>query len=236
MPIPFIAAALPGLASLAGGLIANRDNQREAQRNREFQERMSSTAYQRAVADMRQAGINPMLAYMQGGASSPGGAQAQFQDVLSPAVSSAQGARRLRSELESARESRGAIQNQNRLTTMQTVEAETRASLNEASTNKVNVDALEALSRIKVNEAQVQNLMATTASSRARLPYQRFFGKAGEAGNQAADLVESISRSIMNGDAVTGFHNMFGGSRGVPDKWRPLIDRYESYARPKGGK
>lgn len=51
----------------------NQFNAEQAQLNRDFQERMANTAYQRAVADMKSAGLNPYLAYSQGGSSTPGG-------------------------------------------------------------------------------------------------------------------------------------------------------------------
>lgn len=51
-------------------------NSAEARLNREWQEMMSNTSYQRMVQDMQKAGLNPYLAYSQGGASTPVGSSA----------------------------------------------------------------------------------------------------------------------------------------------------------------
>lgn len=73
---PFLPGPWSAVATAASGLGANQQRQDTADTQMAFQERMSNTSIQRRMADMKAAGLNPILAGKYD-ASSPGGSSAQ---------------------------------------------------------------------------------------------------------------------------------------------------------------
>lgn len=94
---------LSAVGSPVMSLVQMNAAKQEAQRNRRFQEDMSSTAHQREVADLKAAGLNPILSAGGRGASTPGGSQASLPDLSAGVSRGVQSAVALKQGLANAK-------------------------------------------------------------------------------------------------------------------------------------
>ncbi len=186
MPVPVLAgaaigAAIPAIGNWLGQRGANIANRKMAREQMRFQERMSSTAYQRSTADMRAAGLNPMLAFQQGGASTPGGAQATMRSESEAAISSAMQGTRMRAELKNFAGQRELMYNQARLAS----NAATREAANvqliyrDQEQREMQTDILRLQLPALINSARVENSTVGRSGAFADRIRQMIFGGRG---------------------------------------------------------
>lgn len=156
--------------SYLGQRSTNASNAAQAQQQMDFQEQMSSSSWQRGVKDMQAAGLSPMLAYSQGGASSPGGAQASMVNAMGEGVGSALQAASTLQSIDNGRAQRHLTEAQELQTDAQTQLTSAQARMYDALTGAQIAD-LGASARQK--DSMTENLKAqldgAIADSRVKL-------------------------------------------------------------------
>ncbi|AXL15519.1 DNA pilot protein [Microviridae sp.] len=166
------AALIGGAATLLGGMQQNASAERASQAQIDFQREMSNTAYQRQVADMRAAGLNPMLAVMKGGgASTPSGAMPVY---VNPAAQAGESFGRVASGLASASQARRTDIDSDIAETYGMAQAKatldetlSRISNNAAMNDKIKADTELSLAQVlteKEKPAQIRALVEQTVA------------------------------------------------------------------------
>jgi hypothetical protein len=226
-------AFIGGGASLLGGLLTNEAqaaqaagaqsfSAEQAQKQMDFQERMRSTQYQTTVKDLIAAGLNPMLAYSQGGAGTPSGSAAVGQQATlrNPAEALASSAAQL-----------GNIKADLELKHANTIESYERADMYSADTKLKLLEAPNVSQRLKnliseelLNDARRTATNAEEAVRRVDEQIKRF-GELPEAKSKGAYYEKAPYNPFALRDLSQAGASAAGIARNVSNMFRPSIGK-----------
>jgi len=214
--------------ALTGGAISNAKSVEETNRlqmqladqQMGFQREMSNTAYQRAMEDMRKAGLNPMLAMDKGGASTPSGAMATVSaprkgDIGAGLFNTAK-----------AVVSQGAdIQQSHSQTNLN----KANAVAAEANADKITANAQESRENTRYTQQLQKKAKYETQRSRAE-------AKASELETEVKEVRKPIDKELAPFDAVMDrvssvFGSLGSGLRALTGQRGNSVGRYERYKK-----